>query len=67
MKRYRVEVIKGGHQTLQLTIKEIVELQKSHYLICGEIAGTLRMLKELDEDSLEHTTRIVAVRPICGG
>jgi len=67
MNSFKVEIIENGHMVRQMTIEQIEELQNQHFIICLQVADTIRAITELSKSDLIKAERIVAIRPIQGG
>jgi len=67
MNSFRVEIIENGHTCQMMTIEQIEELQNQHFIICLQVADTIRAITELSKSDLIKAERIVAIRPIQGG
>jgi hypothetical protein len=67
MEKFKVEIIRHGHEFAEMTVQELESMQDQGFIVAAQIGNALQMLQKLDEAVLRRATRIIVNRVVMGG
>ena len=66
--KFKIEIVQNGHEIKTVTLSEMETLQQNGFWIAVQDASqNMRMLHDLNAETLRSSTRIIASRALRGG